>query len=748
MAQFDFPRLHFSGKCSIDPATANNGWYMPLVIFEPIRIEAVCPPRVYLEDQYLLNGKTLDDIAKLLPQEAKIQIEYEGAYRGVPYVEIVPINSDAIFRDWASVPLGNYSLDKDYTDLYDAVGPSSAGTTSLIGSVPGYWNYYGTMQYKYIEVSVKRAVTGYSNGEYQSYGVESPDTPEVIQQLLGAELNMNSRHGDNSSNSAVMVDLLPTMAMYSQIFCDHLNLVKDQKHLFSGKPYKASLRVVNSFRVVNENMPQGASGVFFSAIPLHELKPHKDNEILNFIEAYRDKTRKLKGIFIQQMISEVEEIREVDYGTVGKISNPAYANVGGTISPWYEEDLLNWPECRQMIGVAPFLTHSSPKFMAPIAMMTPTIFKVDEKNNVLHLDFLNNFPVINTTSDSQDPLEPRPDEVNTYETYELGEVELYLDYKSTKDADSEIISLGKFDINNDTWPQERYYTEGGIIAFDLNGIPNLTQEKLANGDVKMNWNSSNGPVPLLAESPMIYTSEQCGMYTNVNDDPMHGFRSNSSEKEKCVLRMFKRGVPCKVPTPVCIIEIRMAYGGSQKSEKVFRKDYYKDGDILIFPNAEASNAMYLFSDINEQDPLPPQYPLEVVKTGFYINLKVLPKHDYSKYFNKNHPDYQETITFDVLYKEIFHCYSLITPVMRFSAASWENEHLAQLLVEKTHPKNWASSGYMPISRDLSEDQRQLIYKWAYSFKKLDKSFPMTMLFEELNKLESVEKLKQIQFFNK
>ncbi len=747
MAQFDFPRLNFSGNCSIDPATANNGWYMPLVVFDPIRIEAVCPPRVYLESKYILGDKTLEDVIKVLPEDVNIQTEYEGQYSGVPYIEIEPINTDEMFKEWASQQLGKHHIDEEYYDIYKLVGAN--GEESIFGTVPGYWNYYGTMQYRYLDVSIKSAITDCSQGEYTLFSSKTNNNPTEVDALLGATLDMNNRLGDDSSNSAVMVDLLPTMAMYSQIFCDQFNITKDHDHILTGRPKKASLRVVNSFRVVNENMPQGASGVFFSVIPLEEMMPQQRNEVLQFFDKYRDKKRKLKGIFIQQMISEVEEIRLVDYETVGKISNPAFAKVGGTISPWYEEDMINWPACRQMNGVAPFLEHHSPKFMAPIAMMTPAVFKVDKDKNLLQLDFLNNFPVINTTTESTEPLEPRPDEENTYETYNLGTVQVLLDYKNERTGESEKIPLSSFEINNETWPRDKYYNDGGMIPIPLDGIENVTTEKIANGDVMMVWIKPDGNVsPLLAESPMIFTSEQCGMYTNVNDDPMRGFLSNSNERELCKLRIFKRGVPQTEPTPMSIIQIRMAFGGSTKSETVFRKEQYSDGDVLIFPNAAASNAIYLFTDKDVLDPLPPQYPLEVVGTGFYINLKVLPKHNYSKYFNPEHPEYVEKITFDILYKEIFRTYSLMTPIMRFNAKSWENEHLAQLLVEKTHEQNWASSRYMPVSRDMSADQIQLIHKWAEGFDKLEKNIPTPLLFQELKKLEGAEKLKQIQFFNK
>ena len=41
MSQFDLPRINFSGYATIDPATANNNFFKPLVIYDPIYAQVV-----------------------------------------------------------------------------------------------------------------------------------------------------------------------------------------------------------------------------------------------------------------------------------------------------------------------------------------------------------------------------------------------------------------------------------------------------------------------------------------------------------------------------------------------------------------------------------------------------------------------------------------------------------------------------------------------------------------------------------
>lgn len=750
MSQFDLPRLNFSGKCTIDPATANNGWFVPLVIFQPISIQVICPPRVYLQNTYILHGKTIDDIRGLLPPGAELKLDQEGQFQGIYYVEISPIHTEDIFKDWACYPLGTYEADKDYIPLYSAVGPSSGGDKSLMGSVPGYWNYYGTMEYRYLDVKITSIDLSHSESKVNKITSESSNLPQNLKDILGASLDMYETIGDPSTNCSVMIDLLPTMAMYSQIFCNRLNLTKENKTIFSGKPIKASLRLVNAFRVVNENMPQGASGVFYSSIPLENLDLNENSDIIQFFNQYRDPRKILKGVFIKQVISEVEEVRVMDYQRKGHISNPAFAKVNGSISPWYEEDLSNWPRARQLVGGIPFKKNNK-KFMAPVAVMTPAVFNINYEQRILELDFLNNFPIINTTQNSDDPAEPSPEVENSYETYPLGDIDIVWQDPEEKDVSKNMVPIATLTINNSTWPREKYFKEGGIIQIPLSDNKTLTNEKLKNGNLLFFNKTLSTSIPLMSEVPVILTSEQCGMYSNVNDEPIKGFRSNSSQREPFYLNIYKRGIPLKTPIAVTILEIKMTNSGSTKSQKILRKENYADGDMIIFPNYEAVNAIYLFTTNNLTEPLTQLYPIEILKTGFFVNLKVLPEQDYGKYLNTNHPDYKGEVTFMDLYNEIFRNYSMITPVMRFNPERWNNKHMADLLLEKINPENWVNAGYMPMSRDLNSDQIELIMHWAKTFKQAPEATSSAALAQEIHEIEEIEEKDYLggqQFFNK
>ena len=111
---------------------------------------------------------------------------------------------------------------------------------------------YGTMLYSYENVVVTSIAMG-NDGHREIFAGET--NLEDVNQIVGADLTLDMNIHDRSTTSATMVDCLPTMAMYTQIFHDQLTLRCGDEVYMKGNPLKASLRWLNPFRVVNANMP-------------------------------------------------------------------------------------------------------------------------------------------------------------------------------------------------------------------------------------------------------------------------------------------------------------------------------------------------------------------------------------------------------------------------------------------------------------------------------------------------------------
>jgi len=714
MSQYHYPRINFSGDCIIDPATANNSWFLPLVIFDAIAVSHFLPPRIYLQDQYLNKGVTIEMVKQKLPPGCKIEEDTTTRWRGIKYFKILPIDNEEDFKEWVRVPLGESKLDKAYWPLYDLFWVPT-NRTSLKGCVPGYWNYYGSMSYAFRDVKVSSVATGVRHQAEQLYGEGNILAAEEVKELLGAKLTMNVHPLDDSTNECVMVDHLPTMAMHTQLFTEKLSLHKGKKVFFSGHPLKGSLRMVNAFRVVNENMPFAGSGVFYSVIPLDQLDEDESSALLKIFKKYGDVRKKLKGIFIRQVLSEIEEFRTVDYRITGNIPNPAMGKLSGSISPWYEGEMKSWPGGRQLIGDAPYIVGKPPSFDAPVSMLTPCVFNIDHVNKVAQVDLLNNFPIRNK-AESDDPLEPNPYKKNYYEAYDIGQLDFILEDPNDDKQKSGIL-VGTIHLSEKENPRQKCYDSGGMFLLPLN-LPDEDYVKLDKWNLNVyGKNNAGAQVRVWKESPIIIMTDQAGIYCSEGDDPAKGYRSYTGEKEHCYLRIFNRGRAVEKPIDLSIIEIKMNISGSQKSEVLYRNAAYKDGDIVTFGTYEPLNAIYLFLPFKTTIVPPRCYPGAVIRTGFFINLKVLPMNDFGKYLDPTHPDYPTEVTFKVMYENVFKTFSLLSPTMIFHEERFENPFMAHELLKRTSHKNWDKSWYMPVTRDLSDNQLALIEKWAEKFDK-------------------------------
>ena len=711
MSHFNYPRINFSGNCFMDPATANNSWWIPLVIFDAIEIKHLLPPRIYLQDEYLMKGVTIESIQEKLPEGCFIKEDETTRLRGANFFEILPIKTETDFKEWARIPLGESDLDKDYWHLYELFWVPTNRST-LKGAVPGYWNYYGSMSYAYKGVRVSSVATGVKHQKEIIYEDSSENMPIDVREILDAKINMNRDPFDNSTNACVMVDHLPTMAMHTQLFVDNINLLKNEKLLMRGRPMKGSLRIINAFRVVNQNMPFAGSGVFYSVIKIDDLDEEDSTFIKRFFKKYGDSNKKLQGVFVRQIISEVEERRDVDYRITGSIPNPAYGKLSGSLTPWYDGDMLSWPKGRQLVGDAPYILGKNKSFDAPVSMMTPCVFNLNHDLNILQLDVLNNFPLQNK-KESEEPIEPKPFTGNEYETYPLGQVEFNLEHP--EENSDEGFPIGTIDFSESTTPRDEMYKNGGMVNFalPLDG---------ANAHVYDKWNlnayatnNKGQRVRIWKESAIVIMTDQAALYCSRGDDPAKGYRSYTGVKEHCYLRMFERGKPLKKAIDVSVIEIKMNISGSQKSEDLHRITQYKDGDIVAFGTYEPLNAIYVFLPYKTTVLPPHPYPSLVVQTGFFINLKVLPMHHFGEYLDPTHPDYPKEVTFKVMYEKIFKTFSLLSPTMIFHEERFENPFMAFELVKRTSHDSWHVAGYMPATRDLSDDQLALIRKWAEKF---------------------------------
>lgn len=686
----------------MDTATANNGWYLPLVYFDPIRIESLFPPRVYLQDIYLPDGITVGAMREIAPPES-VKLDDTTLFKGAYYVEINSIKTEAEFKEWARTPLGEYDGDVEFHEVYESViSPVNKGP--LTGSIPGYWNFYGTMQYSYDNVSVTSIALG-NDGQREFFAGERGIAE--ISRMVGSELTLDQDIHDRSTTSATMVDCLPTMAMYTQIFHDQLTMKCGGEVFMKGNPLKASLRWLNPFRVVNANMPFSGSGAFVCSIPVEDIEGGMDSPIMRMFSKYGDQTRRLKGVYYYQAISEIKENRTIDYRRDGSIRNPAYGTVSGRLCPWYDGDMASFTLDRQMVGAAPFIMKKNEDYAPPVSMMSPLVFRFLKDRNALQLDFLNNFP-LQIEGDGEGPFSPDPREETRYSVYDLGDLTIKLNPPPGMKGPS--VALGAIPMNENARSREQLHADGGMFIIPIPDIPKI-DDMIQNWDLAVYAMVDGKEICLMTESPVVIMSDQAGLYADQGADPTRGYRSYTEEKEPCILRIIKRGVPVTDPMEMTIVEYKMSSSGALRTDAIYRIESYKDGDSVSFDTAGDKNAIYSFLPYRTHNVPKQGYPGAVVQTGFFVNLKVLPRHDYGPYLDPTHPDFPQKVTFELLYEEIFKKYSLLTPTMNFHKERFDNPWGARELARRMDIKQWDKSWYMPVTRDLSADQLELLRKW-------------------------------------
>ena len=698
------------GKFTLDPATANNNMHHPLIIFNPISGQVFYPPRIYISEKYVPKKSSLKFVKSCIPKRSTLKNDLGELSLAPEYIEIETVDTYEKFIAWASTPLGSWKGDADYHKLYRAV-KAPFFRSSLEGLTPGYWNYYGTNNFHLHDVIVK-SVTIEEENIPSTYDGSEADCPPEVKAFIGASLTYNASVKDDSTNSAKMVDALPVMNVYSQLFCDWLTLYKGREVLFRGNPNKGSLRLVNPSNVVNENMPYSGAGKFISTIPHESIISGLDAPVLEFFQKKNRRANQIKGIYIQQVLSAIEERRPMNYQEFGNVSSPAFGVVSGTIAPWYEGEMKSWTTERQLVGDQAFITKKSKKYDIPKNILSPTVFKVDQGKGRLDIDLSTVVPMQNMKrSKKNEPIVANPYEQNSYELYDLGKLTFVFENIDNNHIIQDKWVVGSIKLDRKNLSRTTILSNGGIFSLFFNPSEENLQKASSWQLSVYGKDDQKKKVRFMSEAPIVIMTDESALYCDQNDDPVKGYISNSGTREPCRLRIFRLGQPVNEEIEINILAYKMINSGATQKIAPFRKGKYKDGDIVTFPTDEPSSVIYQFFAHGLGPISPHSYPALLVWTGFFVNVRVLPKYDFSIYLNPKHPDYSGPVTFEILLKEIFASYHLLYPIMNFSSHSWENVAMAKYLQSRISLENWHKPWYMPLTRDLSESQRELICAW-------------------------------------
>jgi hypothetical protein len=666
MSWFDFPRLHFSGQTIIDPATGNNNYHFPLVTYEPISGTVVLPPRIYLENE--VDKKRIQEkFPSLIP------CLHEEP--GNDYIVIRAIDTPEKFKSWNISPLGTFPEDKAFHELYDHIFTEKE-QCPLSGQHPGYWNYYGTLNFSLEDVRIQ-SVQLLEKNKLSTYS-ESEGIPAAFENIIGSSLSFSDHSG--RLKQAVMIDVSPTLSLYSQVFCDLIHLDKAGQKIFKGSPVKASLRQMNTHRIISDSSITGSSGIFYSCIPLEAIEDADNNELVLAFKQYTSSPKKLKGICIRYDLYHVQENINPDYSLLGEQANPASSQILGTLSPWFENEYKTVGEGRMLIPDQAF--HNQKK-------LGKTLINIDKENSRLSIDLIGTLPAYIDA------------ETNKYQLYPLGD--LYIEMK----FDSSDLVLAKLNISD----LQRFLNHGGI--FDTLLSQKVMDEISSNnGSIYVSILRSTTPekpaekINLLKESPWRIFSDQAGLYGEEGDQSGAGFLSNHSYRENCHIQIYRFGLPYTKGIGLRIVELTIKPYGRGESTYIHETiEDFKHGQLLN-PSMDTAGQK-LLALLHETEIIPLDIKHFMLERGAFVNVRILPANKALKEVPEN------DLNFQLIYDEFLKHYDLIYPaagiITPFNAGYLQKIHKYLKLIMKED--YWDNYLFMPSSRDLPQAKVQLLFRW-------------------------------------
>ncbi|MCE3278400.1 MAG: hypothetical protein K0S44_591 [Bacteroidetes bacterium] len=703
MSQFDFPRINFSGSAALDTATANNGNYgPPLTLFDQDESMAFIPPRCYIGS----------DPTKC-PQEYASQL-LEDKYQQY-YVPISPITTEN-YQDWASTPLGNFSADQSYINLYNFLG--------IFQSTPGYWNYFGDLSVTLNDVVVKGITIPDSTLGSKTFTPQNPQgCPPGLSDMLNAELSFNSDYFmPDSRTTAFMCDTDSVGQMCTQIFASRVGLYSnnggENKTFFSGTPVKSTARWMNLNRVLNyTNMiPMGGAASFYSMI---QLDP--GSEVASIFSQYTGGP--VTCLFMKIMIHEVYEVRNPNYdltpkkkvrsasgSTVELSKNPALVSITGSITPWKIGDLRTAPLARilkssQAITIDPTnIPVPNPKDKAPLKIpasvtMGPMFISQDIEGGLLSVDILNaineygsnpgGFPTHGGSGD----IPP----YRTFESYNYGKFSLA--YHPDGQGPPSPIT----DINFSDYSLAQLKATGGMMDIK---VPPGTDYSHGYFILLLNGQT------VLKEDDVFITTDQQGIYAEQNQAQVGVYMSDGLPLVPFKLKVLKRGVPVAqanaVPATLQSINVNTNVVNNA-SITIY------DGMTYQFPIDQDGCFTYAFV-YDQSELMPNNFGLPdlfaFTKRAYMNVIRVLSEEPQLDIYIKG----GQPVTWQVVYDNVFQLYKTLFPIMDaivpLNEANWSEPFMQQKMIQLISVENWNAPMYMPVTRDLSAAQRQLLVLWV------------------------------------
>jgi len=262
------------------------------------------------------------------------------------------------------------------------------------------------------------------------------------------------------------------------------------------------------------------------------------------------------------------------------------------------------------------------------------------------------------------------------------------------------VTIGNITYDNN-YNMQQFLATGGMV--DIN---------VANLDYTAgSFSLSLGNTTVMQEEDYFATTDQQGIYAEQNQVPAFSYLSDGLPKMPFVLRVLYRGNPVSALQPVTasVQSINMVtYQSSTVQVNVF------DGINYDFPVDTDGCLTYIFA-LSAADlfPSPPTFPgiIKFAMRASMVVLRVLSLNpELEPYLSGLQP-----ATWEVVYEYILQLYRTLYPVMDIilpiNEATWSDPFIQSKLLLLIDENSWHKPLFMPVTRDMTAAQRQLIKLW-------------------------------------
>ncbi len=521
----------------------------------------------------------------------------------------------------------------------------------------GDWNIYGTHACDFVQYqSFITTITGGNAGQGL---VTSGDG------VIGQPLSMPGR----------LVDLDPRGSDTSQYFFDQFTIGDSGAPLISApRAYRMHSRWINFNRNLNtQNDPRiqiaGVAGALWqTAFPAASVQLNSSGS--NLLGAFATAFQKpgvlgimvrfnvyrtlyfQNGVFndIQQAPQTMSEAQAL-YQQGQMFSNPAYSVVTGTVGLWKENDVPSAPGGRFLV----------PNSNAPLG---PVVAEVNA--NLLSLDFGSAIP----------------------------ETDFDLDKQSfgTLTVTSGATTIGT--ITEAAYGMAAYEANGGIIDLTLPDGASLP------GPISITGEFNGQPLTMYSESEYAAQTDTKNIYLD------------EGGQQTVTVYSSLLGEPAAAGTLVQVTQ----YPSTESGPTPLTTLTVGAGGLASF-NVSAAQPGYQYYRFQPYaaGTTPPPPPSAIDPTSdFYCGVRTLPFDDA---LNKNTPD--SALTWQFVYTNILQPFNLCEAAAMAaigiplnSQSFWETPSMAAQIAARTAAPFVENTGYMPVTRDLSDGLRKLLQRWA------------------------------------